>query len=139
MMEISTKLEPAIYEAKTILFDELDEFTEIIFPMKGIHLVGYSINKKQVFIQKHKRNVIGAYAVTFGKRALFIYKTLTQITGYFIRRTNWMQIINNDEFSDLIKQFKDNIRKGYENKVKMPIFEAKKKKIESVANRNDYE
>jgi len=50
-----------------------------------------------------------------------------------------MQIINNDEFSDLIKQFKDNIRKGYENKVKEPIFEAKKKKIESVANRNDYE
>jgi len=33
MMEISTKLEPAIYAAKTILFDELDEFTEIIFPM----------------------------------------------------------------------------------------------------------
>ena len=38
-------------------------------------------------------NVIGAYAFSFGKRALFIYKTLTQIKGYFIRKTKWMEII----------------------------------------------
>ena len=45
MMDLSKKLEPAYYEAKTVLFDELDEFTEIIFPMEGYHLVGFSINK----------------------------------------------------------------------------------------------
>lgn len=45
MMDLSKKLEPALYEPRMILFDELDEFTEIIFPMEGIHMVGYSINK----------------------------------------------------------------------------------------------
>ena len=50
MMDLSKALEPALYEAKTVLFDELDEFTEIIFPMEGIHMVGYSINKKHIFI-----------------------------------------------------------------------------------------
>ena len=43
MMAISKVLEPAIYEAKTIMFDELDEFSEVIFPMEGKHLVGFSI------------------------------------------------------------------------------------------------
>jgi hypothetical protein len=45
-MAISISLEPAWYKAKTIIFDELDEFSEVIFPMKGHFLVGYSINKK---------------------------------------------------------------------------------------------
>ena len=106
MMELSQKLEPAYYEAKTILFDELDEFTEIIFPMDGTHLVGYSINKRHVFIQKHTRNVIGAWAVTFGKRALFIYKSLTTITGYFIRKSNWINIISHEQYKDLVDDFK---------------------------------
>ena len=82
--------------------------------------------------------MIGAWAVTFGKRALFIYKTLTQITGYFIRKTNWLVIINNPEYKDLIDKFKENIKVGYENKLKKPIFEAKQIKINKVGKRNDF-
>ena len=37
MMDISKQLEPALYEADTVLFDEIEEFTEVIFPMKGDH------------------------------------------------------------------------------------------------------
>ena len=50
MMAISKVLEPAIYEAKTIIFDELDEFSEVIFPMNGTYMVGFSIQKSHVFV-----------------------------------------------------------------------------------------
>ena len=76
--------------------------------------------------------------MTFGKRALFIYKTLTQITGFFIRKTKWLRIIQNDDYCVLIDKFKENIKHGYEENLKKPIFAAKQRKINKVAKRNDF-
>ena len=56
------------------------------------------------------RTVIGAYAVTFNKRSLFIYKTISEIRGYFIRRTNWVRIIINEEYKNIIPEFKANVK-----------------------------
>jgi len=61
-------------EANHMLYEELDEFNEVIFVMKGFYKVGYSINNKYEFLpEKQCKNVIGAYGVTFSKRSLFIY------------------------------------------------------------------
>ena len=71
--------------------------------------------------------------MTFGKRSLFIYKCLTELTGLFIRRTNWVKIIKDPEYDDLVGDFKKNIKYLYEKNVKNPMFAAKKRKIESYA------
>lgn len=45
MMDMLMKLEPRYESENTIIIDELDEMTEIIFVYKGIINVGYEINK----------------------------------------------------------------------------------------------
>lgn len=55
--------------------------------------------------------MIGAYGVTFSKRSLFIYKTVayknyTMCEGYFIRKKEWLEIINNEDHEDVIKVYK---------------------------------
>jgi len=84
------QLEPIFFEPNFLIIDELDEFSEVIFPMEGTYKVGYSINKKEYYVDKFGLNVIGAYGVTFNKRALFLYKSITHINGYFIRKINWL-------------------------------------------------
>jgi len=90
-----------------LLYEELDEFNEVIFVMKGFYRVGYSINNKYEFLpEMQTKNVIGAYGVTFSKRSLFIYKTYDQCEGYFIRKKEWLEIIDNDDHSEIIKHYK---------------------------------
>ena len=74
MKQVLANLEPRMEEANHMLYEELDEFNEVIFVMKGFYKVGYSINNKYEFLpEKQCKNVIGAYGVTFSKRSLFIY------------------------------------------------------------------
>lgn len=142
MMDVSKQLEPALYEADTILFDEIEEFTEVIFPMEGDHQVGFSLNKNQYFVLKNNgsrnRTVIGAYAVTFNKRSLFIYKTMAeQLKGYFIRRKNWVKIMINEEYKNIIPEFKMNVKSNFEDYVKNIVLKCKLRKLESLKVRND--
>ena len=50
MISILSKLEPRKEKPRTILIEELDEFNEITFFMKGLYEVGYSINNKHEFL-----------------------------------------------------------------------------------------
>lgn len=77
--------------------EELDEFNEIMYVNKGKVVIGYEINKeKRYCIQYTDKVVIGAYGITFNQRAAFIYTSLTPIEGYFIRKTNWMAILDDN-------------------------------------------
>ena len=53
--------------------------------MKGTYKVGFSVNRKEYFVMAYKSNekgnAIGAYGVTFHKRAKYIYKTVTDCKG----------------------------------------------------------
>lgn len=91
MLSILKRLEPRYEEAQQLMIEELDEFSEVTFFMRGSYVIGYSINNKyEYLLEKYRNNVIGAYGVTFNKRALFIYKTYTICQGYFIRKSQWM-------------------------------------------------
>ena len=46
MLAIIKSLEPRREDEKTILFEELDEFSELIFFMNGQYMIGYSINNQ---------------------------------------------------------------------------------------------
>ena len=50
MFGILNNLEPIRYENKEIIYDELDEYSAVIFLMKNAYFqVGFSINKEKVF------------------------------------------------------------------------------------------
>lgn len=74
MMQMLMRLEPRYEPAGTILVDELDEMTEIIFVYEGDINVGYEINKQKKYCFKFKdKCVIGSYGINFDQRACFIY------------------------------------------------------------------
>ena len=50
MKEILRSLEPRKEEAKTILYNELDEFVEVLFLYKGQVDIGFEINRKKTFV-----------------------------------------------------------------------------------------
>lgn len=94
MIGVLMNLEPISYAKNTVLINELDEFSEITFINKGIVMIGYEINKeKRYCIQFNDRCVIGAYGITFNKRASFLYACKTDVEGFFIRKIKWLETI----------------------------------------------
>ena len=45
MFSIFVNLEPIRFNANTILFDELDEFSSVIYIINAFYHIGYSVNK----------------------------------------------------------------------------------------------
>ena len=94
MIGVLMNLEPIKYHKNMILINELDEFSEITFINKGIVMIGYELNKeKRYCIQFNDRCVIGAYGITFNKRASFLYACKTDVEGFFIRKLKWLETI----------------------------------------------
>ena len=94
MIGVLMNLEPITYAKNTVLINELDEFSEITFINKGIVMIGYEINKeKRYCIQFNDRCVIGAYGITFNKRASFLYACKTDVEGFFIRKIKWLETV----------------------------------------------
>jgi len=80
IMELVIMLESYQSPAKTILFDELAEITEVLFIGKGSVVVGYEINKLKKYCIKYENYcVIGTYEIMFNKRSEFIYTSLSYI------------------------------------------------------------
>jgi hypothetical protein len=66
MFNLFTCLEPRYEKKHTIVYDELDEFNEIIFVNKGKVLIGYEINKQKRYCLQYTDNcVIGGFGCTF--------------------------------------------------------------------------
>ena len=113
-MNIMKALEPIHLSRDTTLFAEQDEITEVYFLMSGIWDIGFSVNLEQFFKMRYEHySVIGAYGVTFFKRSAYIYKTVTECKGYFIRRQRWKVIMDSND-SRIIKEFQNVILKEFE-------------------------
>ena len=114
-----------------ILVDELDEFNEISFIDRGKVVIGYEINKQRRYcIQFRDKCVIGAYGITFNKRAAFIYTALTQVSGFFIRKFKWLEILDiSPEIAFVIKK---NVLMDYLCKIRLKVMVNKKKAIEKI-------
>ena len=54
MVDLLNSLEPRREYANVILFNELDDFTEIMFFNKGIIELGYELNRNKTFILQAK-------------------------------------------------------------------------------------
>ena len=82
-----SSLEPRFDERGNILVDELDEFQEVLFVMKGHILVGYECNKIKTYCIKYSYGCnVGAFGVTINQRSSYIYLCATRIEGHAIRK-----------------------------------------------------
>ena len=101
MTKILMSIEPRMEEKKTILANELDEFNEITFIQTGQLVIGYEVNNQKRYCLKFTESVvIGAYECMFNKRSAYIYTTLTECEGLFIRKNVWDELA--DQFDILI-------------------------------------
>ena len=95
MFSLLLKLEPIFYNSGTIITNELEEFNEISFCMNGQCVIGYEINNQRRYCIKYTDSfVLGAYEMTFNKKSMFIYRSMSYIEGLFVRKEVWMDLIN---------------------------------------------
>jgi len=140
MIDILKNLEPRREKKGVKLFQELAEFDEVIFFMQGVYDIGYTLNMQEKYkLRFRHQNVIGAYGATFNKRALFIYRTATDCNGYFIRKSNWLNIINNTDNIDLCLMIKQHLKNDYEGKIKAIMLNFKHREILKLVKRADYD
>ena len=83
---------------------------EVIFYESGTFEIGYEINRFTRYILKYKNSlaravVIGGYGATFNKRSHFKYRTVTECRGFYIRKLNWLTILeDHDEISIALRK-----------------------------------
>jgi len=137
MNKLLTNLEPRKDARHSILVDELDEFNEISFINNGEVVIGYEINKQRRYCIHFKNKcVIGAYGITFNKRAAFIYTALTTVEGFFIRKNNWLDLLSiSPEIAFVIKK---NVLMDYLCKIRLKVMVNKRKAIEKIQTRHDH-
>lgn len=136
MTEILKFLEPRHEEGETILFNELDDFTEIMFFNKGWVDVGFEINRKKMYCLRKKQSIVIAdHGCTFNHKSNFIYKTKTSCEGYSIRKNNWQNVLELDE--EIADQLKQGIVTSYFYGTKLKIMCEKRKEIKRLSHRND--
>ena len=125
MIDMLSSLEPRREAANVVIYDELDEVNEVIFINQGTYEIGFEMNRIQNFVLRYKdSNVIGAYGVTFNKRTLFLYKTVTTCQGFFIRRNAWRNLIN--EHVEISNHLKESVKKEYEISIMNTVMTEKK-------------
>jgi hypothetical protein len=139
-MDILFSLEPRFEDQGTILFDEMEEVSEVIFILEGQYDIGYTINRSYKYKMRFNRvDIIGAYGATFNKRSLFIIKATEKIQGYFIRKKNWIKVIRNPVNTEMCSIMQEKIKKDYEE-LFLPLMKAyKQKDISKLHNRCDYD
>ena len=112
MIGLIMLLEPRREDPNVVLINELDEHSEIIFIMKGIILLGFDINKiRHYFARFQDKYVLGAFGVTFNMRSTHIYLTRSVIEGFFLRRINWLKLLEVNK--DITKTIKETILMNY--------------------------
>lgn len=115
IVRLLNQLEPRLEHTGTLLLNELATVDEVIFFTKGTYLVGFEINNVKMFkleFKQHAAKPIGDYEITFNQKSKFLYRTETICEGFFIRKSNWIEVL--DEVPLLSEKFKENIKKSFE-------------------------
>lgn len=101
-------------------------------------LVGFDFNHgKRYCLQFVDKCIIGAYGITWNQRAQFNYTSATAVNGFFIRKQNWLQIMNSEP--EIVGTLKKNLLLDYLTKIKMKVDLSKKKAIGEFQIRQDYD
>lgn len=137
MIDLLSNLEPRREKKGSILFQELEEISEIFFVSQGTVDIGYELNRQRKFVLRYsdKKVAIGAYNCSFNTRSLFIYRCKTETSGYFIRKCAWMELLGKDPFIE--NYIKQNIEKDYNTNIEIKVLTVKEMHIAKMAKRED--
>lgn len=106
--------------------------------MRGCLDVGYDISYKTKYcLRLSSGAVIGAYNCTFNKKALFKYKVSKTLKAYTIRKLDWYNHINDDQFKDIAVSLKKTIEINYTIKIKDKITFIQTAHMKRVSGRAD--
>lgn len=114
MLNLLRNLEPRTEPTGTVIYRTLEEVEEIYFIEKGSVDIGFEINRITKFIFRlHKGGVVGAYNMTFNTKTMFFYQVKQTFTGLTIRKDNWNNLMNNEEYIDITSYIKTRIQTEY--------------------------
>lgn len=82
---------------------------------------------------------IGSYGVTYRKRSDFIFKTIQESKGFFIRRINWLRILNDSRYPELTPVVKKQIEASYIKNVETKLNDFRDKELIVLSKRADYD
>jgi hypothetical protein len=77
--------------------------------------------------------------MSLGKRTKFIYLAKTYCSGYSIRRSNWLKLIQEDDFKNLTRNLIQSFKQYYENTILTIMKEEKAKALKRWSTRADFE
>ena len=130
MVDLLNSLEPRREYANVILFNELDDFTEIMFFNKGIIELGYELNRNKTFILRQKESIVGDHGCLFNHKCSYIYRTYTTCEGYFIRKLAMKNIL--DRYPEISEQLKRKVAVSYFWGIKLKFLTIKNKHIKKL-------
>ena len=88
---------------------------QVTFIQDGWLRIGYEINKKRKYVLETKREVCGTYEVFFDKRCHLMCKAVSECTGFFIRKEQW--ILMEDIFPAGYQQMKNMAFEYYDKQI----------------------
>lgn len=138
MIDILSKLEPRKEPAFSVIFQTIEEVQEIFFIMKGSIEIGFEVSRKPKYVLRLTRGgVIGIFNVTFNRKTMFSYRVRHEFEGYTIRKDNWKQIINNEEYELITNQMRRTIKEQFNNQIKHKVLQIYRKYIFKLRQRKD--
>eukprot|EP00347_Sterkiella_histriomuscorum_P018178 403346494 len=138
MVQIMQSLEPRKYMRNEMILMDLDEVDEVTFVCTGEYGVGYQLNNQQYLsIKIGQKSVIGDYSVVFHKRSEFLYKALTDMDCYGLRKNRLYQIF--DKYKEYSGKMKKKITERYNKIVRKNVLEHKEETLEQIKRINKFE
>jgi len=135
MMNLMNLLEPIRFDKGSLLFDEMEEVSEIYVLIKGEVKIGFRINHRQSFALKGDDMFFGAYNVTYNKRSMYVFRISNKFKdnyGYFIRKKNWMYLTKelaeeNKKIEEIVARLNEKLDFEFHSKLMNPMIYYKNK------------
>lgn len=138
MMNVMQNLEPRKYQKNDLILYDLEEVDEVIFVCSGQYGVGYLLNNQQYLSVKiGQKSVIGDHSVMFHKRSEFLYKALSDMDCYGLRKNKFYQIF--DKYKEFSVKMRAKISESYQNNIRKNVLEHKEDTIEQIKRINKFE
>jgi len=83
------------------------------------------------------KSIIGDYSVIFKKRSEFLYKALSDMDCYAIRKDKLYQIM--DKYKEMSAKMKVKVSERYQNFVRKNVLEHKEETLEQIKRINKFE
>ena len=100
--------------------------------------IGYEINRMKKYCLRYiDCCIIGGYGVTFNQRASCLYQAKTNCSGFFVRKPNWVSIL--DENPEIAARIKQKILTDYIIKIRSRVNVSRNADVKKLQERRDHQ